>query len=89
MERNGIPRIPPRDEVPAKQNKRVQPHLEAYSAHVVHLLIGTKGLDENEVVRSIVREWIQEHRAELDEKGIQPPAIRDNGIIIAPEEKAG
>jgi len=81
-----IPRIPPPDEVRPGEKERVQPYLDPYTYRVISRLVGVRGLDQQEVVRQLLREWIHEHRAELDEMGIQPPKVRDNGIVVNHEE---
>jgi hypothetical protein len=81
-----VTRIPRPDEVSATDKERVQPWLEPYTHHVIQLLVGTKGLDQQEVVRTMLRDWIREHKAELDTMGIQPPKVRDSGIILNHEE---
>ena len=83
----GITRIPRPKEVTPKDKGRVQPWLDPYTLRVIQLLAGgPKGLDQQEVIRTIIRDWMREHRAELDEMGIQPPKVRDAGIILNHED---
>src|SRR5687768_11944748 len=84
----GVIRIHRPDEVSAKQTERIQPVLDAYTYRVVQRLVGPMGLNKEEVVRTMLRDWIREHKAQLDDMGIQPPKVRDHGIILNHEEAA-
>lgn len=88
VDRTGVKPIRPPEEIDEKK-KKIQATVEAYTYRVIQLLIGSKGMDEPDVIRHILREWIQEHRTQLDEMGVQPPKVRDAGMIVTPDTKTG
>jgi hypothetical protein len=69
---------------------KVHPNLDAYTHWVLENLVGIKGRTISDVTYFILRDWIQNHREELDHLGLAP--IRqgpDLAIQIVPRDDEG
>jgi hypothetical protein len=51
---------------------KVHPNLDAYTHWVLDNLVGIKGRTISDVAYFILRDWIQDHRDELQHLGLSP-----------------
>lgn len=51
---------------------KVHPNLDAYTHWVLDNLVGIKGRTISDVAYFILRDWIQDHRDELEHLGLGP-----------------
>lgn len=60
----------------SKSSYKIQANVEAYASFVVRSLVDIKGRSESDVVAFIVKDWIGDHREELNEYGINVASWR-------------
>lgn len=60
----------------SKSSYKIQANVEAYASFVVQSLVDIKGRSESDVVAFIVKDWIGDHREELNEYGINVASWR-------------
>jgi hypothetical protein len=63
---------------------KAQASVDSYTNWVIDSLIGYKGRNRNDVVSTIIREWLNDHRVELEAVGIPLPRIRTGEVAIIP-----
>jgi hypothetical protein len=63
---------------------RVNGWVDSYTNWVIKQLVGTRGRNRTDVVSTIIREWMNDHREELEAMGVGPPRIRAGRVQIVP-----